>query len=1806
MKFRSILVHRLTFLSTAIIYVALLAPSAHAQFQWSQRIASTTSWPEGEPNIGLALDTNDNCYVTGFFDGTNNFGGVTLTNQSGGGSDIFVAKYNSTGALQWAQRAGGTSINYGRGIGVDTNGNVYATGGYSGSAKFGGINLPAPSGEEFFLAKYNNAGALKWVQSSTGGSDDVYGIGLTVDGAGNSYALVVVDHLGGAGGSVTFGATTVTIPANGGTTLTVLVKYDNTGTAKWAQLFDSSQETYATKFAVDAAGNVYVRGLFEVNMTIGTSNLVVSPANETENMFIAKFNNSGALIWVQQPTGGNAGEGGVAVDLAGNVFVSGYFDTNLIFGGGITLTNMANTNALFGDAFLAKYNSAGAIQWAQSAGGTNGGFYWDLSLDTQTNIYAGGFVGYNAAVAKYNPAGTLQWAVSASGTPTSPVASGFGNCVVDSIGNCYLAGFYQGTASFGAITLQSQETWNFFLTEVASYTFGPQTQSTPSASITYDSGTGLFQYTDTANSTDDSAKIPLTGTAATLITTSNNWTTSLTANISARSMSASVSESPHVWMQLAVYYTNGSSTYLLTFSLQQENNTGGANNENFPNGFYGTGVTLRGRTNGNDDVTMPLGASQLIQGGSVLLLSGGTTASPATESISAVTGVLTLNYNASLNTVTGYYNGAPIGSYSLASWGANLPLTLFVAGSSGEGIGASTGTATASNFYAGPLSVNTPLQVTTTSLPNGTNGMVYNQTLAASGGQTPYTWTNISGALPSGLTLAASGLIFGTPTTNGTFNFTVKVTDALSVTATQALALTLLGPPSVTLQPTNNPVTVLFKSNVTFSASVTGTGPFSYQWQLNGTNLPNGIITTVAGNGNYGYSGDESAATNAELDSIRAGFVIDTNGNLFIADSYNQRIRKVGTNGIVTTVAGNGNYGYFGDSGAATNAKLNFPFGVTVDATGNLFIADTDNNRIRKVGANGIITTLAGNGTNGYSGDGGTATNAELYEPNGVTVDATGNLFIADTINFRIREVSTNGIITTVAGNGQFGYSGDGIAATNAEFAYPMGVAVDATGNLFIADLQNNRIRKVGTNQIITMVAGNGTAGYSGDDGAATNAELNYPNAVFVDAFGNLFIADYNNNVIREVGTNGIITTIAGNGTEGYSGDGGQATSSGLGYSWGVAGVAMDATGNLFLDDSGSRIRKVFNPGFPGTFVLKTVGIGNAGAYDVVVSSPYGSITSSVVNLIITGPLQVTTSTLSSGTNAFAYSQQLSAIFGQLPYSWSLISGSLPPGLTLAANGMISGTSTNSGTYNFTVKVTDANNSTATQSLTLTLFGPPSVTLQPTNNAVAVIVGHDINFTVSATGTGSFSYQWQLNGTNLPNGIITTLAGNGTAGYSGDGGTAASAELSYPIGVAVDATGDLFIADKNNYCIRKVGTNGIITTVAGNGTAGYSGDGGQATNAEMRNPYGVAVDSIGNLFIADWANNCIRKVGTNGIITTFAGNGYGAGLGYGNYTGDGGAATNAELYYPYGVAVDAKGNLFIADWANNRVRKVGTNGIITTFAGSYASGYFGGDGGAATNAALNAPMSVAVDATGDLFFGDEYNYRVRKVGTNGIITTVAGNGTPGYSGDGGTATNEELSYATGEAADFTGNLFIVDDANHRIRKVGTNGIITTVAGNGINGFFGDGGAATSAELSYPWGVTLSATGNMLISDGNNRIRQVTNTQGPILSLNNVGYSNAGVYDVVVSGPYGSVTSSVVNVTITIPPVILSVPQFSVGNTNFTFLLSGPSGSNYVLQVSTNLLNWSPVRTSTIPVSGTLTLSNDINGYNNRFYRAYLQ
>jgi uncharacterized protein (TIGR03437 family) len=707
-----------------------------------------------------------------------------------------------------------------------------------------------------------------------------------------------------------------------------------------------------------------------------------------------------------------------------------------------------------------------------------------------------------------------------------------------------------------------------------------------------------------------------------------------------------------------------------------------------------------------------------------------------------------------------------------------------------------------------------------------------------------------------------------------------------------------------------------------------------------------GTITTVAGGTPFTFPTNVTVALNAPLGNV-TGVAVDSKGNIYVADIGNQRVFQVSPAGGIQVVAGNGTAGFSGDGGLATSAELYSPEGVAVDASGNLFIADHDNNRIRKVSASGIISTVAGNDGFGFSGDGGPAISASFAYPSGVAVDASGSLFIADTFNCRIRKVSTSGIISTVAGNGNGGFSGDGGLATSAELYNPGGIAVDASGNLFIADTDNRRIRKVSTSGIISTVAGNGNSGSSGDGGQATSAALAGPAGIAVDASGNLFIADYNR--VRKVSTSGIIATVAGNGNFDFSGDGGPATGAVLNQ---PEGVATDASGNLFIADTqNERIRKV-----------------------------------------------------SSG------------------------------------------------------------------------------------------------------------------------GIITTVAGSASYGFSGDGGPATAASLYEPEGIAVDASGNFFIADYANNRVRKVSTSGVITTVAGNGANGFSGDGGPATSASLNSPSGVAVDASGNLFIADLYNNRIRKVSTSGIITTAAGNGTAG------YSGDGGPATSAELDDPQGIAIDASGNLFIADHYNDRIRKVSTSGIISTVAGNGNYG-FSGDGGPATSAELQGPGSVAVSASGNVFFGDLYDYRVRRVSPNGAITTVAGNGNYGSSGDGGPSASAALTYPVGVAVDASGNLFIADSVNNRIRKVSpsiavsqANLTFSVIAGGSVRQQL----SLDTWLTSLAWSASASASWLKLGSTSGTGPATITVTA-------NAASLQLGAYtaSITISNPLGSPAQETVNVSLTV-------------------------------------------------------------------------
>jgi uncharacterized protein (TIGR03437 family) len=425
---------------------------------------------------------------------------------------------------------------------------------------------------------------------------------------------------------------------------------------------------------------------------------------------------------------------------------------------------------------------------------------------------------------------------------------------------------------------------------------------------------------------------------------------------------------------------------------------------------------------------------------------------------------------------------------------------------------------------------------------------------------------------------------------------------------------------------------------------------------------------------------------------------------------------------------------------------------------------------------------------------------------------------------------------------------------------------------------------------------------------------------------------------------------------------------------------------------------------------------------------------------------------------------------------------------------------------------------------------------------------------------------------------INTVAGDGVQGFTGDNGLAINAEIFAMAGLGVDGAGNIYIADSVNSRIRKVATNGIITTVAGTATAGYSGDNGPATAASLSFPTSVVVDTAGNLYIADAGNFVIRKIDTHGIITTFAG------TGSEGFSGDGGPAVNAQLDEVNGLAFDAAGNLYLADSGNQRIRKIASDGAISTIAGTGVAGFTGG-GGPAIDAEIYAPNSVAFDAAGILYFTEPVNNTIRKISTSGIITTVAGQGFGnfGSSGDGGPAINALLNDPHGVVVDSAGNLYFTDEDNQRIRMISASGIITTIAGNGVMGFAGDGGPAANSEINEPYGVALGPTGVLYFVDsGNKRVRALIPAafgQPPAITQGGVVSASAfGEFTAISPGDWieiygtnlalGTNTWSSANFNGTTAPTSLNGTSVTIGNASAFVEYADPGHIN--VQVPSNI------------------------------------
>jgi uncharacterized protein (TIGR03437 family) len=639
-------------------------------------------------------------------------------------------------------------------------------------------------------------------------------------------------------------------------------------------------------------------------------------------------------------------------------------------------------------------------------------------------------------------------------------------------------------------------------------------------------------------------------------------------------------------------------------------------------------------------------------------------------------------------------------------------------------------------------------------------------------------------------------------------------------------------------------------------------------------------LETVAGTSD---PGDGGPATQAQLGAIQ-GLAVDRSGNVYLSDTDNHRIRKVTPQGVISTLAGTGAAGYNGDGGPAAKAQLNLPYGLAIDGIGNVYASDLGNNRVRRISPDGTITTVAGTGSKGSTGDGGPALNAQLLTPRNLALDASGNLYISEFEGQRVREVGREGVIRTVAGTGVAGFRGDGGQATAAQLAYPGGLAIDTAGALYIADSQNQRVRKVSATGIIATVLG----------GSAATGLLT-PTAVAVDASGTIYVGDQSR-IVRAYTAVGLWRNFAGTGIPGYTGDGGPAA---VAQITATNDLAADITGNILIAD-GVRARRVDAKGIIATVAgdgyLRAIGDGGP-------ATAAHLFRPTAVSLDASGNLFI--------ADAGAERLRVVTARGQIG--------------TLAGTG-VAGYSGDGGPA-FTAQLN------LPMGVTTDPFG--GVFLADTNNHRIRALGRD--------------------------GGIQTTVGTGFPGVGQEGLPGVQTLLHAPQAVCTDRAGVLYVVDTGNHRVLRATAGTLLITAAGNGSPGAAGDGGPARLAQLNSPTSCALNTAGTLFIADTGNHAIRVVTPDGNITTEAG------ARTAGFSGDEGPAVSATLNAPAGVAADDNGALYIADTGNNRIRLVNAHGLIHTIAGNDPA------------APLDGPRGLVLDGSGNLYFADTNHNLVRRL-----------------------------------------------------------------------------------------------------------------------------------------------------------------------------------------------------------------------------------
>lgn len=641
---------------------------------------------------------------------------------------------------------------------------------------------------------------------------------------------------------------------------------------------------------------------------------------------------------------------------------------------------------------------------------------------------------------------------------------------------------------------------------------------------------------------------------------------------------------------------------------------------------------------------------------------------------------------------------------------------------------------------------------------------------------------------------------------------------------------------------------------------------------------------------------------------------------------------------LIETVAGTE---YVGDGGLATGAILNQPRGLALDRDGNLYIADTDHHRVRKVTPGGIITTIAGDGHPGDQGDGGPATEARLNLPYDVAVDPYGNVYIADFGNHRVRLVDPRGRIRTVAGTGEQGTNGENVQATAAQLSSPRALAVDEAGNIYVAEFNGHRVRKVSSG-VITTMAGSGLAGFSGDGGLASQAKLWHPAGLAFDSQGALLIADSRNHCVRRVTPWGMVTTWLG----GEYDDANLNTPTGL---------ATDSAGYIYVAQLGDMLYR-FGPMGRSEAVKLDDAQGAAGIADVAVDSLGRAYFIHGDRVRRVDPATGKIETVAGGGYTLAPGDYGPAVD-------ALLKAPRGVALDVAGNLYIA----ESGTHRIR-KVSPGGVITTFAGLGLAGHygdgGPAALATLQAPYGVAAELGGGI--LVADTGNHRIRRV-------DPGGLIGTVAGNGTTTGRGEENVPAlQMPLHSPAAAVADGRGNLYVADTEADRVLMVDAEGRISTAAGNGSAGDCCDGGAAPLAQLHGPHALAADAAGNLYIADTLNHRVRKVDPDGVIRTIAG------TGERGYSGDGGPGVAARLSEPRGLAIDGDGHLYIADTGNHAIRKLTAEGRIYTIAGNGSPGWEG-DGGPALQAGLDSPWGLALDGLGNLYVADSGNRRIRKL-----------------------------------------------------------------------------------------------------------------------------------------------------------------------------------------------------------------------------------